>query len=310
MRTAPVTETACPTDRGITLLYHSGPGGTRLVAELLGEILSAQCRARVMSIHDPGSAAAVDGSDLLVFCFPTYYLRPSPSMAQFIESLPRFHSPRTAYIVATYELYTENCVRVGALRLKGRGLRVAGSKVIRAPGADVTCLIPAWLCPWLYRFQRGFHRRLLAIAREITGLARAGHPRERIPAWKLYTPFAQLLQVLFLNRLDGWRDRIRILGERCVDCDACVACCDRKAWVRENDRLRHVPERCELCTRCIHQCPRKAIVLVRALRDSPRLDRRLYRELKDEARQRLREAGVRLDSAEGRERRHRERKAV
>jgi ferredoxin len=276
----------------VSLLYHSGSGGTKLVAELLGEILSAKHRTRVTSIYDPKSAGAISESDLLVFCFPTYYLKPSPSMAEFIYSLHPFEPPRTAYIVATAELYSENCVRACALSLKKRGIRVAGSRVIRAPGSDVTCLVPAWLCPWLYRFERGFQGKLLSIADEIHALLLNDRPRERIPASKWYTPLTQLLQYLFFNRLDMWRKKIRILPERCTQCGACAAGCDRKAWIREGDALHHLHERCELCMRCIHRCPQKAIVLIEGLKDNPRLDQRLYGRLKDEARKQLRDAGV------------------
>lgn len=275
----------------ISFLYHSGSGGTRLVAELLGEMLARKHRTRVTSIHDSESTDAISTSDILVFCFPTYYLQPSSSMTEFIENLAPFDSPRTAFLVATAELYTENCIRACALWLKRRGVKVAGSMAIRAPGSDVTCLVPAWLCPWLYRFERGFPGKLVSVAGQIDALATSDCPPERIPAYKWYTPFTQLLQILFFDRLDLWRNKIRILPQRCTQCDACVADCDRKAWIREGDGLHHLPERCELCTRCIHRCPRKAIVLIEGLKDNPRLDRRLYRRLKDEAKEQLRDGG-------------------
>lgn len=293
MSTGQVNEGGRAAGARISLLYHSGAGGTKVVAELLAEVLAADHPTRAVSVHDPASSDAVARGDLLVFCFPTYYLKPSPSMAEFIARLPAFGPPRTAYLVATKELYTENCLRTCALSLKRRGVRTAGSRVLRAPGTDVTCLVPDRLCRWLYRFERGFTRKLLATAREISAIARIECPPERIPPIKWYTPFTQLLQVLALNRLDGWREKVRILPERCSGCDACVRWCDRGAWTREGDGLRHVSERCELCTRCVHRCPRRAIILVEALKDSPRLDRQRYARLKAEARVQLAAAAPR-----------------
>jgi ferredoxin/flavodoxin len=281
----------------ISLLYHSGSGGTRLVAELLGEMLASKHRTMVASIHDPKSAGAICESDLLVFCFPTYYLKPSTSMTEFISSFTTLDSPRSAYIVATSELYTENCIRTCALSLKKRGIKVAGSMTIRAPGSDVTCLLPALLCPWLYRFERGFHEKLISIADEIHMLVVSDCQREKIPAYKWYTPFTQFLQIAFFNRLDTWRKKIRILPERCANCGACATDCDRKAWIREGDGIHHLPERCELCTRCIHRCPRKAIVLIEGLKDNPRLDQRRYRRLKEKARKELRDAAMNFEHA-------------
>jgi len=169
---------------------------------------------------------------------------------------------------------------------------VLGSSAIRAPGSDLTCVIPDRLIPWLYRFERGLAGKLRSTAAEIRLLVRLGG-RERLPWPKWYTPFAQLLQRALLDGFFEWRRRIRIIPERCSLCGACVSTCDRRAWVNGGSRLRHDPERCELCTRCIHHCPRNAIVLSHRLRDNRRLDARLYARLEAEARVALQEGGRR-----------------
>jgi ferredoxin/flavodoxin len=266
----------------ISLLYYSGAGGTKLVAELLGEILSVKDETCVAGVKDPRAAEVAADSDLLVFCYPTYFLRPAPSMREFIEGLGPFDPPRASYIVTTDELYSENSIRACALMLKARGIFVIGSKVVRAPGTDLTCILPGRLLPWLYRFERGFPRKLRSIAEEIDR-----NPRGFIPAPKWYTPIAQLLQVAFFNRFERWRGRFRVLPDRCTLCGACAAGCDRGAWSISAAGLIHDPERCELCTRCIHRCPNRAIVLVGSLKDNPRLDSRLYASLKEDARKRL-----------------------
>jgi ferredoxin len=280
--------------RRISVLYYSGTGGTRVVAELLAEILSVEYDARATAVYDPRASELAAASDFLVLCYPTYYLRPAPSMREFIGRLGPFDPPRASYVVTTVELYSENSIRACALMLRERGIAVAGSKVVRAPGSDVTCVLPGRLLPWLYRFEKGFPRKLRAIADEVDALAgeaagpaAALDPRGLVPAPKWYTPFAQLLQVLVLNRFEGWRNRFRILPDRCTLCGACVAACDRGALIVAEGALRHIPERCELCTRCIHHCPGKAIVLIEALKDNPRLDGRLYASLKEDAKKEL-----------------------
>jgi short-subunit dehydrogenase/ferredoxin len=269
--------------RRVTIAYHSAAGGTRLVAELLGEQLSRDHDVRVADIQAEGAVEAVTGADFLVFCYPTYFLRPSRSMKEFISRLEPAESPRRAYIVTTYELYTENSLRVCARLLKDKGISVMGWAAIRAPGSDLACVLPHWLCPWLYRFERGLTGKLLVIAAEIRASARLGG-HERLPRPKWYTPFAQVLQRALLDGFFEWRNRIRVIPERCSACGACVSGCARGGWVKEGDEMRHDPERCELCTRCIHHCPRRAVVLSYRLKDNPRLDARLYARLKAEAR--------------------------
>jgi flavodoxin/ferredoxin len=268
----------------ISLLYFSGSGGTKLVAELAGEILSERYQCRITDIYDPLAAEAASECELLVLLYPTYYLRAAPSMREFASRLGPFDPPRKAYLVATCELYSENAIRSLAFELRKRGLVVAGSKVLRAPGSDVTLVFPSALTPWWYRFEKRLPEKLVAIAREISAIAEATAAREAIPRLKWYTPFTQLLQLLFMNHFDLFRDRLLVLPDRCTLCGACVKCCDRQAWTMGPDGLAHSGERCELCTRCLHHCSKRALVLLRPLKDNRRLDSRLYALLREEAR--------------------------
>jgi ferredoxin/flavodoxin len=282
---------ASPARRRIALLYHSGAGGTALVARLLAEQLSARSESTAASVGDEGALEEARRADFLVLLFPTYYLRPSPSMLDFIAELGPFDPPRPAYLVATYELYTENAIRAAALLLKERGVEAVGSMAVRAPGSDISCVFPAPLIPWLYRFERGFARKLHGMVADIAELAAMELPRPALPAPKWYTPIAQLLQIAVLNRFDRIRFRLRVLPERCTGCGSCVALCDRKAWslvapAESDARGTPIvdPTRCELCTRCIQRCPSLAIVLVAALKDNRRLDQKLYSSLEEDAR--------------------------
>ncbi len=276
--------------RSAAILYFSGTGGTEVAARLLAELLSEEIDCEAASIEAARALELAGKRDLLVFCYPTYYLKPPPSMREFAESLPVLDPPRPAYVVTTCELYTENSIRRLSLILRKRGLVVSGSAVIHAPGSDVTLALPSGLIPWWYRFEKGFARKLRAIADEILDIARDPGICEAIPRVKWYTPFTQLLQVLFLNHFDLFRKHVRVIGERCSSCGSCVDMCRRGAWTMGGEGPVHHPERCELCGRCMHRCPRNAIVLMKMFRDNRRIDARLMAALRDEARSALKEA--------------------
>ena len=268
----------------IAILYYSATGGTQLIAELLSESLFAKPEVRATYIGETTAEQAVREADFSVFCFPTYFLKPAWPMLEFVERLDLRDRPRRAYIVATYELYSENALRVLALLLAKRGMVVVGSKSIRAPGSDLTGVFPDWLIPWLYRFERRFVPKLNTLAEDIRTLSSTSKPKTAIPRQKWYTPATWLSQKLLLDRFIEWRHRIRVLPDRCNACGACIAGCYRQAWRFEGGLPRHLSELCDLCMRCVHHCPQKAIILVPALKDNRRLDADLYQQLGNLAR--------------------------
>jgi ferredoxin/flavodoxin len=271
----------------IAILYYSAAGGTRLVAELLGELLTPLAVTTVISIEKETAAKAIRDADFSILCFPTWFLKPAKLMRDFVAGLDLRDRPTRVYLVATYEFYPENAARVLALMLAERGASVAGSMAIRAPGSDLTCVLPDWLVPGLYRFEARLETKLTAIVEEIRVCTSTEGSGGAIPRPKWYTPFAWLLQRLLLDRFIESRFRIRALEDRCNGCGACVAGCHRGAWILEGGAPRHRAEGCDLCTRCIHHCPKKAIVLVEAFKDNRRLDARLYRSLGEAARRGL-----------------------
>jgi ferredoxin/flavodoxin len=279
----------------VGIFYFSGVGGTRVVAEILGSRLSGLIPCEVRSIEEKDAAEAIAKVDVIVLCYPTYFLKPAPAMADFVRSIPKETKGREVFLITTYELYTGNSNRRLALPLRARGFAMAGAYELRAPGTDVTCVVPDRFCGWLYRFERRFPEKIAEIARKIAGSV-AGYAAESaagqakakgsaggIPWPKWYSPLAWPLQVLFLDSFIRWKDRMKVLEERCSGCDLCVRDCHRGAWRRVGGKLEHRGEACDLCLRCVHHCPGRAIVLKPRLKDNRRLDRTLYKALAREA---------------------------
>jgi NAD-dependent dihydropyrimidine dehydrogenase PreA subunit/flavodoxin len=281
----------------ITLLYFSAVGGTRVVAELLRDELARRAAGSlaasrfehgdiaidVASIEEEGASRLAEAADFLVFLFPTYYLRPAPPMARFVEGLPRGTATKPCFLVATCELYTENCARSLALSLERRGYGTAGAIAIRAPGSDVTAVMPSWLVPWLYRFGRGLVPRLKLAATRVLDAALSPSPRLAPPAPRWYTPFAQLLQVALLNHFHVVRRWLRVDGDRCTLCGACARDCPVGALKRGETAIEYEASACLLCCRCVHGCPAKAISIGRGMRDNRRIDSALLLKLKNDA---------------------------
>lgn len=279
----------------IGIIYFSAVGTTKVAAELLAELLERRLeisnssiegtRVSLVSIEEKEALSVVIEAGLLVFCYPTYYLKPAHPMRLFTAGLPSFEAPKPCYIITTCELYSENSLRQLAKILAAKGLVASGWKALRAPGSDVTAVLDARLVPWLYRFGRGFEKGLHLAAEEILIAAadkKSSSPRLPPPLW--YTPLSQLLQILALNHFDLVKYRLRALDERCSRCGLCVADCPAQAIMMGKNGVQIKARQCLLCCRCVHGCPQRAIILSKRLKDNRRIDTALLAGLKAKAR--------------------------
>jgi ferredoxin len=280
--------------KSVGILYFSAVGSTRIAAELLAELLErgappnageAPRALAIASIEEEKAQAVVSEAEFLVFCYPTYYLKPAPPMRAFSAALGPCGPAKPCYLLTTCELYSENSARSLAKLLVARGFAVCGSKALRAPGSDVTAVLNARLVPWLYRFGRDFEAGLRAAADEIR--AAAGQEPSRpalLPSPRWYTPLTQFLQVVALNHFDAVKHRLRVFSERCTACGLCAAGCPADAITMGANGPLLQTGRCLLCCRCIHACPERAIALGKRLKDNRRIDPALLATLKAQAR--------------------------
>jgi len=282
----------------LALAYFSAVGSTKLVAELLSDILAREhgdaLRIELADIEKEGARALVEAADFAVFLFPTYYLKPAPPMRAFVEGLAISAEGKPCYLVATCELYTENCALRLARQLEAKGYIVTGATSIRATGSDVTAALPSGLVPWLYRFGKASGARLSEAARAIGSCIEA--PRRAMPRPRWYTPLSQLLQIVALNHFDLMRYRLRALEDRCTRCGLCARVCPSGALSVGETKAFAAPDQCILCCRCVHACPERALVLLKGLKDNPRIDRGLLGELKRDIRS---ERGLGAEETDG-----------
>ncbi len=268
------------------IFYHSGTGGTRTVAEVLCYLLSARHEVGLHDIHhtDPREPLR---HDLLVFGYPTFFLRSTPSMDEFVASMPALPRGTPAFVFTTAAFYSENSARKFCLELEKRGIRPIGAMDVRCPASDGTLTSPSAFTAPLYSFQKGAAGKIIKAASFIsTALAapEGASPRRRIPPPKWYTPLVALPQLLLFNGFIKVKDRLRVFAQRCGGCGRCARGCPRRAWTMDGGFPHYDSARCELCLRCVHHCPRKAIGWHKRMMDRMRLTEELHFMKKEELR--------------------------
>lgn len=258
----------------ILILYHSGAGSTRTIAEVYHQLLDRH-NIRLLSITGNIHSDDMADSDLLIFAFPCYHCAPSTSMISFIERIPVFERQIKAFVFTTYGLYSGNAIRTFAKTAKKKNIVTVGYSDYRSPATDGTLLFPPF--GFMYTYENGIGKHIRADIRQIEKLVGQDHSPERFPSFKLYT---------ILNApnkyLGKWyKPTITVVEDHCIQCNKCINHCPHACWLpADNGFPVFNRTNCESCYRCIHHCPKEALILSRSTVKKKKLTPDFYRQLK------------------------------
>ena len=275
--------------KDIAIIYHSGSGSTRTISEILKEKLSQSNELNELSGSNGADIFPIsldfDYSQLsdyrfIVFGFPTYKCEPSTSMKEFVDRMPRFDSPKNAYIFTTCGLYTGNAIRILAKRLKDKNVVVRGYMQIRGPASDGALLFPPSI-NFIYSYEKGVSGKIDNAVSEIRQGSNGSSGGQKIPPYKLYVPINDLFMYFGERSYKRYRDALIVEEDRCINCNNCVRECIRGSWSEGETMPSFDPSNCELCLHCVHNCPERAIIFSEKMKDRQRLNRKFYRGLKE-----------------------------
>ncbi len=257
----------------ILILYHSGAGSTKTVAEIYHKALS-HFDVDIHSISVKYEYQQLLQYDFLIFAFPTYHCDPSSSMMEFVRNMPVLDRPISAFAFTTYGLFSGNTMREFIKRISSKNIVVRGYTGYRAPATDGALLLPP--IQWMFRYERKIALKIKKDIRKIQDRINYNEGKSVYPRFKLYA----ILN--FPNKILGkaYKHNLYVVTERCVDCGKCMDQCSRKCWEKEKGYLRYHKKNCEYCFRCIHHCPKEAIVLSAKTQGKPKCNEGFYADLK------------------------------
>ena len=234
----------------ILVLYHSGVGSTKFVAELLSKELSSyNHNVALTSIEKPHN---IDQYDLLCIGFPTYHASPSYSITNYIDKLPRFRAKKPAFIFTTCGLYSANTLRIFTKQCLEKNIIPIYYSSYRSPASDGVLVLPN--LKLLQRFQKGLEKK---IKYDVDNIFKASLTN------KLNKPKFKFYSILNIpNKLGGksFAPNIHLIKSECIKCKKCVIDCPHNCFsYDEGGYPIYSKSKCEHCYRCIHHCPKKAL---------------------------------------------------
>ncbi|RQD68595.1 MAG: 4Fe-4S ferredoxin [Tindallia sp. MSAO_Bac2] len=265
-------------NKSLLIVYHSGAGSTKTIAEIYCCLLENLCtdhQIHLTPISDKGAFQNIQEYDLIILGFPTYHSEPPASMKEFAEEMPPMNTPQKLFLFTTYGLYPANSLRIIGKQLKKKNYLLCGTAGYRGPATDAALLLPK-ISPLLV-FGKKTASRLVDDLLEIKHCLEGGKVNESMPRFKLYS----LLN--YPNQYFGKRvkHKLQVAAEDCIHCQQCIKGCFRDCWKPGNAAPIFDPTHCEHCFRCIHHCPESAIILSRKTKTRVKLTPSFYSNKKE-----------------------------
>lgn len=292
------------------ILFYSGSGGTRVVAEVLKEQLQEHGlkveikgvdSSSILSMSNSDLQGYLSGFDILVFGCPVYRMVAAKPMRDFVARIARFDEPMRAYVFMTKTAVSGDAVLELSEILRERNVVVGGFGEIIAPNTDLNVAIKMkrkkdekfglfrnFSSSIFYALLGGGGARRLvqSMAVEIYEMLLSQEIRVKRPRRKIISGiFWWWAQVNYLDEGEERFHQIKLRKEECHECKKCIIWrCTQNAWIEEDGQAVFKRAKCVGCQMCVNRCPNMIVVSEQQVSCGtifyPRLTRKFYKDAK------------------------------
>ncbi|MFC1570629.1 pyridoxal-phosphate dependent enzyme [Candidatus Omnitrophota bacterium] len=289
-----------PSDEKVLIVYYSGSGGTRILAEEMQKRLKKRFKQVDITDAEYGVPHNMAEYNIPIFFFPCFYLKPPKPMMDFVDAMERFDTPRQGYAFVTMAAFTMNTMRIFVNKLLEKNIYTGDFAHFRAPATD--CSIILFPSNWIkfihkymvphslvYGYEQGIRAKMDRLAEKIAKDGGKKKLKLKIPPLKWYTPIMAPIQKYVFDGTTAenfplYKDKTKCKGLK--ECGMCINGCVQKAWTSDKDKKygEFHPDRCRYCLRCIHHCPHNTILASgkeEFISDNPKLSPDLHQFLRN-----------------------------
>ena len=239
----------------VLILYFSGVGATKNIAERIYTRLSLDCEADMLSIENK-DVPSMNGYDALIVGTPVYHGAPPIIVMRYFEILPRLTKETPAFIYSTHGLFSYNTNRLLSRKLYQKNIMTVIDKEYRCPASDGTIIAPFF--KRFFAFEKDIEKKIVNDCSEFLELLNNVELRAYIPRFR----FGSIINAP--NKLAGQLITLKIYlhKDRCTKCSRCIEQCPHSVLFADEYGYPFFSSKgCENCYRCIHHCPNMALSL-------------------------------------------------
>lgn len=242
----------------LLILYFSGVGNTKYVAEYMYLSIKKQCVVDIRSIEEIDISFDFSQYNKIVLGTSTIHSEPAKPMKDFLKAIDSLKTPIPAFIFATYGLYPENVLRVFAELCIAKNIVPVSYSGYRCSATDGILLVPT--INFFTKDEKYINKK---IEKDINEFINEDKMNFNKPKYKWYG---------LLNYPNKWigqhfHFKIFLHKKHCARCNKCVANCPVGAIKRDYLGYPVIDrQKCINCYRCIHNCSDMALSLLKKKR--------------------------------------------
>ena len=241
----------------ILVLYFSGVGSTRKVAELIQDCL-LHTKNYIVDLYSIENCAVINfiTYDAFIIGTPVYHGAPSNIVNDYFDSLPPLRKRIPAFIFNTRALCSCNTNRLLAKRLLKKNIITIKDQDYRAPASDGALILP--FIKRFFCFEKNIQAKIQLDCMDFLAQIQTKQLYGYVPQFR----FSSVINAP--NKFIGQMITFKIFlhQDKCIKCGRCIGNCPHYAWERSNSGYPLFNStKCENCYRCIHHCPAKALSL-------------------------------------------------
>ena len=236
----------------MVMLYFSGTGNSKYIAELFCRYMNIKCYSIENNID---FCQLLTAAEIIGFCYPIYGSRVPRIMREFVERHKDFLKNKKLFIFCSQLIFSGDGARSFTDIFPKNWIEIIYAEHFFMP--NNVCNLP--LLPLaseikIKKYMVKADQKMKDVCQNITD----GIIKRR--GFNIISKKLGQIQGTFMPAIEKKAMKSVFINDNCNKCLLCVSICPMKNFDYQNKQIIH-KNNCTICYRCINKCPNKAITV-------------------------------------------------